>query len=227
MSFKGQMSRVYAAVVNFQGFLYVIGGKKGKEAVNSVHKYNPDVNLWQEVAPMNTSRYRVCAIADKDNLYAIGGCVEHQVLNVVERFDAKTNLWSTVAPTLEGRACPHGVILNGKVFLFGGYTSLESPFSASSVIEMYDPVSNVWTAIQSTSSPKRCYGATSFKGNVFVTGLWDQESSNNYSLGTYDVDKNECTPCARLPLSLTPIDLAPLRIPRDILDSCKVFTYNV
>ena len=104
-------------------------------------------------------------------MYAIGGRTEHQLLDVVEKFDVKTKSWCRVASILEKKTRPHGVMLRGKVFLFGGLMSLNSSELFSSIIEVYDPMSNTWTAIQSTSAPKRCFNATSFKGAVFVTGL--------------------------------------------------------
>ena len=217
-SYCGQMSHSCAAVVHFQGFLYVIGGEKKGEVANCVHKYNPDTNLWQEVAAMNVSRSSLCAVADKDTLYAIGGCSNIQTLDVVERFDPKMNSWCRVASTLEKREYSCGVILKSRVFLFGGFTNRES-VDISASIEMYDPVSNIWTAIQNSSAPTCCYSVTSLNGSVYVIGF----QSHDCFLWIYDPDKNEWKPCARLP-SLLPISLVPLRIPRDILNICKAVT---
>ena len=226
MCYSSVMSHRGVAVVNFQGFLYVIGGEEDEEAVNSVHKYNPDTNLWQEVAPMNVSRAGVCAVADKETMYAIGGLANNQTLDVVERFDAKMNSWCRVASTLEKKLLPFGAVLNARVFLFGGVTRPQSSdsFHASSSIEMYDPTSNMWTAIQNTSLPTRFFSVTSFKGNVYVIGKWNQESSHDYFLRIYDVEKNKWRHCASVPRISRPFALAPLRIPRDILKTCKVVT---
>ena len=212
------------ALVNFQGFLYVIGGKIGDEPVNCVHRYNPDTNLWQEAASMSIFRSSLSAAADKDTMYAIGGRTKRQLLDVVERFDPKTNSWCRVASILEKKRYPHAAILKGKVFLFGGWTSLRALDATSRNIEMYDPITNIWTAIQSTSPPKFCLGATSFKGAIYVTGLWNQESSDDYCLRVYDVEKNEWKHCADIPLNSPRAVLAPLRIPRGILNTCKVLT---
>ena len=168
-SYSGQMSHFYAAVVYFQGSLYVIGGEKRGEEANCVHKYNADTNLWQEVAPMNVSRSLLCAVADKDTMYAIGGVVDNQMLDVVERFDSKMNSWCRVASMLEKKFLPGVAILNARVFLFGGFTSI-SPLHECSRIEMYDPTSNMWTAIQCIPAPTRFLSVTSFKGSVYVIG---------------------------------------------------------
>ena len=224
MSYSGEMSHFSAAVVYFQGSLYVIGGRKRGEVANCVHKYNADTNLWQEVAPMNVSRSSLRAVADKDTIYAIGGKVDNQnLLDVVERFDFKMNSWCRVASILEKKSLPCVAILNARVFLFGGFTSFSPPHLCSS-IEMYDPTSNVWTAIQGISAPTCFFSATSFKGSVYVIGRQTQESSVSLSLLIYDVEKNEWKHCASVPPISVPMSLAPLRIPRDILNTCNVVT---
>ena len=223
MSYSGEMSHFSAAVVYFQGSLYVIGGQKRGEVANCVHKYNADTNLWQEVAPMNVSRFLLCAVADKDNIYAVGGKANNQILDVVERFDSKMNSWCRVASMLEKKLLPCVAILNARVFLFGGYTSIHPPHVCSS-IEMYDPTSNMWTAIQGISAPTYFFGVTSFKGSVYVIGSQTQESPDSLSLRIYDVEKNEWKHCASVPPISVPMSLAPLRTPRDILNTCNVVT---
>ena len=221
-SYSGEMSQYFAAVVYFQGFLYVIGGKQNGEVANCVHKYSPDTNLWQEVAAMNVSRFSPRAVADEDTIYAIGGQKNDQILDVVERFDSKMNSWCRVASMLEKKLLPCVAILNTRVFLFGGYTSIRPP-QVSSSIEMYDRTSNMWTAIQGISAPTRCFSVTSFKGSVYVIGNWTQESPGSF-LRIYDVEKNEWKHCSSVPEISSPIALAPLRIPRDILKTCNVVT---
>ena len=222
-SYSGEMSHFFAAVVYFQGFLYVIGGKQNGEVANCVHKYSPDTNLWQEVAAMNVSRFSPSAVADEDTIYAIGGQKNDQILDVVERFDSKMNSWCRVASMLEKKLLPCVAILNARVFLFGGYTSIRPPHVCSS-IEMYDPTSNMWTAIQGISAPTRFFGVTSFKGSVYVIGRQTQESHGSLFLQIYDVEKNEWKRCSSVPVISTAIALVPLRIPRDILNTCKVVT---
>ena len=223
MCYSGLMSSHLVTVVNFQGFLYVICRKTGNAGcVNCVYKYNPDSNLWQEVAPMNVPRAAVCAVADKETMYAIGGQANNQNLDVVEKFDSKRNSWCRVASILEKKACPCGALLHSKIFLFGGFFSSQ-PIVVSLSIEMYDPASNVWTAIQGISAPTRYFSATSFKGSIYVIGKWNQDSSDSF-LRIFDVEKNEWRHCASVPRISNPIALSPLRIPRDILKTCKVAT---
>ena len=172
---------------------------------------------------MNVSRSSLRAVADKDTIYAIGGKANNQMLDVVERFDSKMNSWCRVASMLEKKLLPCVAILNARVFLFGGFTSI-SPLDVCSRIEMYDPTSNMWTAIQGISAPRCFFSATSFKGSVYVIGRQTQESPGSLSLLIYDVEKNEWKHCASVPPISVLMSLASLRIPRDILNTCNVVT---
>lgn len=209
----------FASVVNFQGFLFVIGGNKdGEQVSNSVHKYNPVTNVWEEVAPMAVARYGVCAVADKNFLYAIGGASGRGgVLDIVERFDPESNSWRRVCPTLEKKYLSCGTVVGGKVFIFGGFTGKVGPSTSTSRIEMYDPASNIWTSIWRVGAPNIAFSAVSFKKDVFVVGIWNIDNSFKYSMKIYDVDRNEWKAC-KVPDHKLAI-LALLRIPRDVLNS--------
>ena len=211
-----------AAIVSFQGFLFVIGGKNENGVNGNVHKYNPETNMWQEVPPLSFARCGVCAVADRNSIFAIGGKLGGEFLDVVEKFDPERNCWNQIASTIERKMLSCGAISRDKVFLFGGFTSFQPPFSGTSLIEMYDPVLNEWTGIQSMGPPEHCFGAVTFKGEVFVSGKWTEDSSTNFCLKVYDVDKNEWKLCASIPHGFNTSCLAPLRIPRDIFNSCRV-----
>ncbi|XP_078371891.1 kelch-like protein 7 [Oculina patagonica] len=216
----------YPGVTSFQGFLFTIGGiDKNDGVLGSVHKYNPDTNLWQEVAALNIARCGVCAVADKNSLFAIGGYSADGESDIVERFDSKRNSWSRIASMPGKKTLACGIVVKGKVFVFGGYFS---PGTAQgNVIEIYDPAVDMWSTIEWMNAPKRCYSAVNFKGKVFVLALSVQGRVRKSSILVYDVDKNEWEPAVP---SNTIIDtyelftLAPLRIPSDILNSCNVVT---
>ncbi|XP_078370447.1 kelch-like protein 7 [Oculina patagonica] len=223
-SFAGATMYKLSAVVSFRGFLYVVGGNKENET-DHVHKYNPDTNLWQEVAPMSIARCCVCAVADSNSLYAIGGLSQNVTLDVVEKFDPEKNCWKRIASTLEKKWNACGAVVRGKVFLFGGFTDSESITSYSNLIEMYDPSTNMWSSIEHMGAPIPPYifSAVNFKGKVFVIGASrGARRFHSFSLQAYDVDKNEWEYCSFIAANHRLFSVAALRIPRDILDKCEV-----
>ncbi|KAL9974455.1 hypothetical protein ACROYT_G011487 [Oculina patagonica] len=206
----------YAAVVSFQGLLYVIGGRdiNGVES-STVQRYNPDTNLWQEVASLSIARCGLCAVADKNFLYAIGGGVNgERRVKVVERFHPIEKAWKNVASTLERRADACGAAVNQKVFVFGGEVR------EASFCEVYDPAIDMWSSLESTIAPRGPYiSAVSFKGKVFVCSLSGQ---NKMSLQVYDADSNEWKSCTNFSLGPEKYSISCLRIPREILDERAV-----
>ena len=214
-----------STLVSFQGSLFVIGGvaQAGRQFINNVYKYSPDTDLWQEVAPMTIARRGVCAVADRSSLYVAGGAsTDNGLLDVVEKYDPEKNSWSRVASTNEKKGFSWGVSVNSKVFLFGGVTSIR-PLLSSTLIEIFDPVSNLWTGIQIRDPPNLFTGAVRFKGDVFTMVLCSRSSDGpNNLLRVYDVDKNKWDPSAKAPVGQRLCNLAPLRIPKDTLNAFQV-----
>ena len=211
-----------SALVSFQGSLFVIGGKtQASQHINNVYKYSPDTDLWQEVAPMTIARGGACAVADRSSLYVAGGYAKNGFLDVVEKYDPEKNSWSRVASTNEKKLFCYGVIVNSKVFLLGGLTSLR-PLLPSTLIEMFDPVSNLWTSIQTMGSPNLFSGAVRFKGEVFTMNHWSSSDEPNRLLRVYNVDKNKWNSCAKAPVGQRLTTLAPLRIPKYTLNAFQV-----
>lgn len=202
----------------------MVGGETSEnQFVNKVQKYNPDTDLWQEVAPMSVARMGVCVVADESSMYAIGGWSQNGVADVVEKYDPQRNSWSRVASTREKKMYCCGVLVNNKVFLFGGVMR-KAPTILSTLIEIYDPMSDGWTSVQNTSLRSITISAVSLKEEIFVL-VWKNENGRVIrQVNIYHGDTNEWELCAIAPTGAWLCSLAPLKIPRDILTTCKVVT---
>ncbi len=64
----------------------------------------------------------------------------------VKVYDPVMDIWSSAADTNIARNSPGAAVLNGKIYLFGGY---DSQWNRHNSIEEYDPVTNQWTLISS------------------------------------------------------------------------------
>ena len=73
--------------------------------------FEPRMNTWQEVAPMNSCRDGVCRVNYGCQLYAVGGIDGPSYLNSVEIFDPKNNLWEEVTAMETSRAAAGVAIL--------------------------------------------------------------------------------------------------------------------
>ena len=175
-----------AAAVTLQGYLYLVGGKNKYETrLSTVQKYNPDTNVWQDVAPLSGPRSSVCAVADGTYLYAIGGVDgAGRFLKDAERYDPRSNTWDEICSTLVKRRHAGGTAFKGKVFIFGGLADQ----STANPCEMYNPATNTWTGISNSLSPRGYASAVSMTGKIYVFG---GEERDEMLLHVYDVDNNE------------------------------------
>ena len=220
-----QQTIKFCTVVTFQGLLYVIGGlDKDDNRLNTVQRYNPDINMWQEVASLSSPRSSVCAVADENHLYAIGGKSSGGFEDIAEKFDPKEKSWSRIASTLEKRRAAGGVAVNQKVFVFGG---LRDNASDSKACEVYDVATDVWSIFANTVVPSRnnLLSVTSFKGKIFVCGRFEQDDSHrNMSLQVYDTLTNAWRFCTSFPLAGNYFQISSLRMPREVLSTCEVLS---
>ena len=221
----GNIEEDGTAAASLQGYLYIVGGfDDSTNPINSVQKYNPDTNQWQDVSPLSSPRSHVCAVADGNYLYAIGGCsADLEYLDIVERFDPRKNMWVKLSSLHAKRSSASGAAVKQNVFVFGGLDELSR---GEDPCEMYDPNTNIWSTIASEVAPK--YSATasaiSFKGNIYVFGSFKTgQNRRQRSLHVYDIEKNQWKNC--LSFNITDeteyYQISALRIPIDILANCK------
>ena len=86
--------RCRLGVASLNGKLYACGGYDGSVFLKTVETYDPVINKWTLVAPMNVKRSRVALVANCGKLYAIGGYDGFTNLNTVEVYDPEKNIWS-------------------------------------------------------------------------------------------------------------------------------------
>ena len=223
-----QQSIKFCTVVTFQGLLHVIGGvDEDDNRLSSVQRYNPGTNLWQEMPSLSSPRSSSCAVSDGSHLYVIGGNTNSGCVKTAERFDPQDKAWSGIASTLEKRNCAGGAAVNHKVFVFGGIenaTALNASFC-----EMYYPAVDEWNSIVIAVAPTSSFiSVVSFKGEIFVSGDFQPDDPaeivSTCKLYIYDTVTNEWTCCSAFPKAAEGFSISSLRIPKEILATCEVFS---
>lgn len=153
--------------------IYIAGGEiRNGQATQEVLRYTFD-DGWKGCSPMHEIR-RDLLLVNLDNtaIYAIGGDNNRAVLDSVECLALdpnKTNSWIEVANLLVPRGAPAGDVLNGKIYVCGGYT--ESRMEAlTNSCELYTPATNQWTLIQPMAQPRYYASAVAFQNHVYILG---------------------------------------------------------
>ena len=175
--------------------MVVIGGDNNDgECLNSLERYDPSTNEWEEeaVAPMPSARTYVGMAVLDGKLYMAGGRSEADgeadlaTFNLVERYDLTTKAWEEVAPMAEARYAHAVAVLEGKLYAVGGHNNVAINVGASlSSVERYDPATNAWEAVAPMATARRVHAVAVLDGKLYAVGGEDADG-NLSSVERYD-----------------------------------------
>lgn len=149
------------AVGTVDGCLYVLGGFSRALAVSCVWRYDPIVNLWQEMNSMSTARAFCKTSFLNEKLYVVGGVSRGRggltPLQSAEVFDPRTGSWSEIPsmPFSASQLLPTVFLAEMLKPIATGMTSYKGrlcvpqslyswPFFVEVGGEVYDPETNSW-----------------------------------------------------------------------------------
>lgn len=166
--------RVYGASAVIDGKIYVAGGEANYNVFSTLTIYDPGTNTWTTGPAMPTARGGARGVAIDGKLYVIGGSTVYYAQNtvgVVEIYDPATNTWTTGPSMPTPRAHFTIGVIDGKIYATGGmYRPSGQPPLLTDVVEVYDPMTSLW----STETPvpeTRMYGtAEAIQGKLYVAG---------------------------------------------------------
>ena len=96
-------TRCRHTIVSTDTHIYVIGGEgQGLEPEISMERYDPAVNLWSFVLPMNCGKVGACAVELEGKIYLMGGNNGYTTLRQCEIYDVKTHQWTLTKGKLSG-----------------------------------------------------------------------------------------------------------------------------
>lgn len=95
--------------------------------------------------------YGLCSVPFENKLYLVGGQT-----TITECYDPEQNEWREIAPMMERRMECGAVIMNGCIYVTGGYSYSKGTYLQS--IEKYDPDLNKWEIVGNLPSAMRSHG---------------------------------------------------------------------
>jgi hypothetical protein len=158
-------ARAYLGIAVVNGKIYAIGGDKGsltgnamnaigmtRETTKTNEEYTPSLDEWVLKSPMPTARARFGCVVYQNRIYCIGGysaTVSNEThyfdLEENEVYDPVTDTWETKTPLPTPRHSPATSIVNGKIYVIGGYSI--STHSIFNLCEVYDTASDTWATM--------------------------------------------------------------------------------
>ncbi len=113
--------------------------------------------------------------------------------------------WGTAAAAPVGRSEAQGIMVDGKLYVLGGFQS--SPFGPTDSAYAYDTASNTWTTLATMPLRLTHTGVAAVGRQIFVAGGYFGSSSTNFGAQTfatkavwrYDIDTNTWSSMPDLP----------------------------
>ena len=149
--FPLKQARSGCCLVACDNYLYALGGCSDGTYLSSVERLCDLDENWCKIQSMQTERWRLAVVNCNGVIYAIGGKSGNHfstTLKSVEKYDAAFNQWVYVSGMKHHRCVHSACVSNGRIYVFGGLNAENKVVKA---IECYDPKSDEWVVIESTS----------------------------------------------------------------------------
>ncbi|CAN8028296.1 unnamed protein product [Ixodes persulcatus] len=170
-------------------FLFMVGGEFPDGSVSkATWRFDPALNVWNELAPIETARSEL-GVATLDGLvYAVGGWDGSARLSCVERYDPSSNFWEPLEPLKTPLTNPALASLDGRLYVVGG--AVLDDGDGVDLVQCYDPKTDAWTKLAPMLISRSGAAACVFNGRLFVIGGWHASYENTNKVECYDPKTN-------------------------------------
>ena len=130
---------------------------------------------WRAEAPMRYARAAHAVVATADAMYALAGTgAGGAPVLPVERFDGAAWTVETALPG-EGLNAPAAAVVNGRIYLIGGFNTVTNVPSAGVLV--YDPATRSWSDAAPLPTPRGGHAAVVLDGRIHVIGGGNSRST--------------------------------------------------
>jgi N-acetylneuraminic acid mutarotase len=141
---------------------------------------------------MHTARGALSATFSNGILYAIGGQQSSdieisEIMNTTEAYDPHTDTWTSKKDMPTARHHAASAMVDGKIYVLGGRTVVDSNLANLNNNEMYNPKTDQWVSLQPMPSKRSGIAATTYNSTLFVIG---GEDAGGFNPKTYRNNEN-------------------------------------
>ena len=167
------------------GKIYAIGGwltTNEQSQLETVEVYDPATDTWAKAQSMNHARCSTAISVVNGEIYAIGGIgwppnrdqsgryLSDPYLSNVEVFNPKTNQWRERTEMSVPKAAHSTSVIDGKIYVMGGYFVKDRKLKTLSAIEVYDPAIDRWTQEPDMLIGKFGHATEIIDGQIYIFG---------------------------------------------------------
>ncbi len=148
-------------------YLYAMGGETNDGVSSDVIRFDLQTNTWVRLSSKPTAVTDVQSIVVGDRLYVPGGrLASGAISDRMEAYEPRRDRWITLAPLPGPRSGYALAVVEGKIYLFGGWDGR----SYRADVWQYNPDSDTWTERRSLSEPRAFAAAVTVEERIYVIG---------------------------------------------------------
>ncbi len=184
------------AAAVYAGQIYAIGGEDEKQVSGDTYSYIPQDNRWTILSKKPTAVADISAAVIGGKIYVPGGRLDSgDLTDVLEVYDPALDSWIQGAPLPVKVSAYALAMLEGKLYLFGGWDG--SKYTA--FVYSYSPDNDRWSKVADMPTARGFAGAAVINSRIFIVGGTDGnqvlDENDEFSPG----QKNPWVSRARLP----------------------------
>lgn len=174
---------VGASLHSVGSMLYFIGGFDGTTFFGDVDEYDPEKNTWVKKAGTVGFRNAQSGVIN-GKIYVHGGITNTSgtVTNLMREYDPAANKWATKRASGTTRHSGASVVLDGKLYVLGGYANA----NRSATVSYYDPATDLWTSLRDLPIAGADWGAAAVRGMIYLFGGETSNGSSRPDVYVYD-----------------------------------------
>ncbi len=172
--------RSFLSTSVMDGKIYAIGGMSNSNEqwrLETVEVYDPATDTWAKARDITHARSCTAISVVNGEIYAIGGRgwsgVQNEpdpYLSSVEVFNLKTNQWQEITEMPTPRTSHTASIVDGKVYVIGGYIQEDKKYKNLGTIEIYDPATDCWTQAPDMLIGRSGHMTEVVDGQIYIFG---------------------------------------------------------
>ena len=173
-------ARAYLSTSVMDGKIYAIGGASiahEQYRLETVEVYDPATDTWAKARDMNHARSCAALSIVNGEIYAMGGWGLSQIqdqpeviLSSVEVFNRKRNQWQERTEMSAPKTNHTASVIDGKIYVMGGYFREGKDYKTLSTIEIYDPATDHWTQKPDMLIGKSGHATEVIDGQIYILG---------------------------------------------------------
>ena len=109
--------------------------------------------------------------------------------------------WTRKADMPTARICPHGTVVDGKIYAIGGARAIDGAYLAT--VEAYDPATDTWTRKTDMPTGRNAHAAAVVNGKIYVIGGDLRREVSGATVEEYDPATDTWTQKADMPTKRT------------------------